>query len=85
MNEAAHSFRLSDADPGTDVVLVKVEAGRHAASRLASMGLLPGVKVSVVRNERRGPFILSLRGGRVVLGRGLADHVRVQQAAANRD
>ena len=69
---------LSTVTPGRSVVLHKVRAGCGLISRLAAMGLMPGATVHVHRNDRTGPVVLGLHGGKLILGRGMADKVSVQ-------
>ena len=51
--------------------------GRGLRHRLAEMGLVPGEKMEVL-NRGRGPFIVSVKGTRLLLGRGMADRVLVR-------
>lgn len=68
---------LSHHAPGQPLRLVAVDAGRAAAVRLAAMGLLPGVRVDLVRRAGRGPVVVAVKGVRIALGRGMADKVLV--------
>ena len=61
---------LSAVAAGERVRLRSVEAGGGLESRLAAMGLLPGVELEVIRNAEHGPFIIEVKGTRLVLGRG---------------
>lgn len=70
---------LSFVASGHSVVLERIRAGDGLASRLASMGLIPGVTVYVYRNDRNGPVVLGLNGARMMLGRGMADKMSVQE------
>ncbi|MBW2100169.1 MAG: ferrous iron transport protein A [Deltaproteobacteria bacterium] len=54
-----------------------VNAGRGLQSRLASMGLMPGVELEVVSNNSCGPFIIDVHGSRLMLGRGMAEKIIV--------
>lgn len=72
---------LGSIPAGRTVLLRRVRAGQELASRLAAMGLLPGVRVKVRRNDRHGPVIIEINGGRVILGRGMADKVSVEDGA----
>ncbi len=65
---------------GRSVVLRRIRAGSGLVARLAAMGLIPGVTVHVHRNDCGGPVVLGLQGGRLVLGRGMADKVSVQES-----
>ncbi|MGD9873244.1 MAG: ferrous iron transport protein A [Kiritimatiellia bacterium] len=76
MSEALKN--LATVESGHQVELVRVNSGHAMQSRLASMGLVPGTMFKVVRNDHRGPFIIGLKGARVVLGRGMADRIEVR-------
>jgi len=41
------------------------------------MGLLPKIQITVVQNGGRGPFVVSIKNSRMVLGRGVADKIMV--------
>ncbi len=68
---------LSIVKAGETVKLAKIEAGRGLNSRLASMGLLPGVAMKVVSNGHPGPFVISVKGSKMMLGRGMAHKILV--------
>ena len=69
---------LASAGPGSTVRLLAVQAGRELQSRLASMGLVPGVSIEVVTNSMRGPVVIAAGGSRLMLGRGMAQKVLVR-------
>jgi Fe2+ transport system protein FeoA len=68
---------LSKVQAGETVKLERIEAGRGLNSRLASMGLVPDVKIMVVNNSHPGPFVISVRGSKMMLGRGMAHKIMV--------
>jgi len=68
---------LSAIKSGQTVKLNGVEVGRGLNSRLAAMGLLPNVEITVVNNGHPGPFVVSVKGSRIMLGRGMADKIMV--------
>ena len=68
---------LSKVQAGEMVQLVGIEAGRGLNSRLASMGLVPNVKITVVNNSRPGPFVISVKDSKMMLGRGMAHKIMV--------
>ena len=68
---------LSTVQAGKTVRLASVEAGRGLNSRLASMGLVPNVKIKVVSNGHPGPFVINVRDSRMALGRGMAHKIMV--------
>ncbi len=73
----SHHIPLALASAGRKVRLVSVNGGRAMCSHLAAMGLIPGVEVEVKRNSPGGPFILGLRGGQLIIGRGMAQKILV--------
>ncbi|MFP3928294.1 MAG: ferrous iron transport protein A [Desulfobacteraceae bacterium] len=64
--------------PGRYVHLTSIDAGHGLRGRLESMGLVPGVEIQVVQNSGRGPFIISVKDSRIVLGRGMAQKIMVE-------
>ena len=75
--EQKKAIHLSTIKSGRTVKLAGVEAGRSLNSRLAAMGLLPNVEITVITNSHPGPFVVSVKGSRIMLGRGMADKITV--------
>ena len=71
------SRTLATVKPGQTVRLVRIDAGQHLMARLAAMGMLPRVEITVVRNGHPGPCVISVRDSKVVLGRGMAEKIEV--------
>jgi len=69
---------LSQISNGERVSLVSIDAGHGLKTRLAAMGLLPGVEIAVVNNSHPGPFVVSVKNTKMILGRGMADKIIVQ-------
>ena len=57
--------------------LLKIDAGRRATHRLAEMGLTPGTDFKVLQNYG-GPLLVSVRGSRLAIGRGIAEKIWVE-------
>ena len=68
---------LSQVKAGEKVKLAGIQAGRGLNSRLASMGLVPNVKITVVNNSQPGPFVISVKNSKMMLGRGMARKIMV--------
>jgi len=68
---------LTMVQAGRRVRLVAVDAGHGLQGRLAAMGLVPGVEIQVLRNSRHGPFLIAVKGSRIMLGRGMAQKIMV--------
>ncbi|MGD2143703.1 MAG: FeoA family protein [Anaerolineae bacterium] len=70
---------MSALETGDHGEVVKLEGGRSVISRMTALGFTPGADVSVVQNYGRGPLIARVRGARIALGRGEAEHVQVRR------
>ena len=68
---------LSTVQAGETVKLARINAGHGLNSRLASMGLLPNVEITVVNNTHPGPFVISVKDSKMMLGRGMAQKIMV--------
>ena len=66
---------------GEEGVVESVSGGERLTSRLASMGLLPGITVKVLRNKG-GSVILLASETRMALGRGEASNIAVKRTEA---
>ncbi len=69
---------LTMVHEGTTAVLRSIEGGRQMRGRLAALGLLPGTELEVIQNSGKGPFIVGVRGSRIVIGRGMAARIEVE-------
>lgn len=69
---------LTIVQVGRRVRFVAVNAGHGLQGRLASMGLVPGVEIEVLRNSLHGPFLIAVKGSRIMLGRGMAQKIVVE-------
>jgi ferrous iron transport protein A len=62
---------------GQEVTLIDIDGGRGIRSKLYSMGLIPGVKLSVLRT-RGGPVMIAVHDTRLALGFGMAQKIMVE-------
>ena len=69
---------LSKVEAGTTVTFVSIDVGGDLKQRLAAMGILPNVRITVIRNWHCGRIILNVKNTKVVLGRGMAHKVMVR-------
>lgn len=61
---------------GETAFVIAINAGSRARTRLESLGIIPGVEIDVLNNGR-GPMIVSVGEGRVMVERGIAQKVLV--------
>lgn len=70
---------LTECDKGEEVVVLRVNAGHNAKTRLANLGVVPGVKITKTKNAPfKGPVELIVKGSTLVIGRGLASKILVE-------
>ena len=68
---------LSMVKAGEKVRLVSINAGQGLRSRLTAMGLVPNVEITVISNAQPGPFVISVKDSKMMLGRGMAHKIVV--------
>ena len=72
------ALRLAEVTGGQEVVFVTVRGGRGLSRRLAEVGLIPGTPFRVLSSGKPGPFIIAVRGCRMMLGHGMVRRVWVR-------
>ena len=68
---------LTAVNPGQKVTLIDIQGGRGLRSKFYSMGLIPGVKLTIVGN-RGGPIMIAVNDTRLALGFGMARKIIVE-------
>lgn len=76
-NDSLPAMPLTLAAAGQECALVRVQGGHRFQHRLAEMGLTPGVRFRVV-SRGAGPFIVSVKDARLILGRGMVPRIFVR-------
>ena len=70
---------LDSLAKGNEGVIRSLKGGRKFLSRISAMGFTPDARFKVIRNEGRGPVIVSLRDTNVALGRGEAAKINIKE------
>ena len=66
--------------PGKKVRIIMVEGGVRCRQCLAELGVYPGDIVKVIRSAPfAGPILVEVNGARVMLGRGMASKIIVEE------
>ncbi len=68
---------LTMVSQGQEVTLIDIHGGRGIRSKLYSMGLIPGVKLTVL-GKRGGPIMVAINDTRLALGFGMAKKIMVE-------
>lgn len=77
MNETAE-IPLLNIKTGQKVKLIRVDAGEGLKSRLAALGMVPNVQITIINKGRPGPFVVSFKGSRIALGSGMTEKIMVR-------
>ncbi len=72
---------LCELRAGTVGVVDRLQGGLHFTTRVAAMGLTPGVEITVIQNHHHGPLLVGVRGTRIALGQGEAEKIFVRVGA----
>ena len=76
---------LSEIRSGHKARIVAIEAGRGLSNLLASMGFVSDVEIKVISNGHPGPFVINVKGSKVMLGRGMANKIMVSGCENEKD
>jgi len=68
---------LCHIDAGRKVSVITVKAVDGLRGRLSAMGLVPGTQIDVVLSTLTGPFIVDVKGSRVILSQEMALNIIV--------
>ncbi|AEG59150.1 FeoA family protein [Desulforamulus ruminis] len=69
---------LSCVKQGRVVVIQDIEGCPQRKRHLEEMGFIPGTPLEVCRCCQQGPLVVSIRGGKVMLGQEMAQHIMVR-------
>lgn len=69
---------LSNVDSGREVTLTDINGGRGIRSKLYSMGLVPGIRLTVLNGNSAGPIMIAVRDSRLAIGHGMAKKIIVE-------
>ncbi len=64
---------------GHEAVIIEVAGGKSMCRRLAHLGITRGTRVKVIKNDSGGPAIISIKAGRLALGRGITLKILVEE------
>lgn len=71
-------MQLTEAPDGKRIIVVRIDGGRTARRKIMDLGIIPGVPVTVVKQDAGCPLILEVLGRRIMMGRGMAKKVHVR-------
>ena len=74
---------LKIAKQGEKFIIKEFETGKNMQLRISSMGLKPGDLIEIISNGFGGQVIIAAGANRLILGKGMAEKIRVQPFIPN--
>ena len=70
---------LSECQKGEEIMIIIVDAGKRAKTRLANLGIVPGAIIVKTKTAPfKGPVEILVKGTSLVIGRGIAGKIIVK-------
>ncbi len=73
--------KLSELKKDQNGVIASINGDARFVSRITSIGLTPGCKISIIKNENRRPILVYSRDTMIALNRKACDGIEVKEAA----
>ncbi len=73
---------LSEVKENKDAVITALSGDTRFMSRITSIGLTPGCKVSVIKNDKNRPLLVYSRDTMIALNRNECDGISVEEVRA---
>ena len=75
-------MKLNELKENTNAVVKGLKGDARFVGRITSIGLTPGCRVSVIKNDKNRPILLYSRDTMISLGRSECDGVEVEEVGA---
>ena len=72
--------RLSELAKDASGVIASINGDTRFVSRITSIGLTPGCRVSIIKNEKHRPLLVYSRDTMIALNRKECDWIEVSEA-----
>ncbi len=73
---------LSEVNENKDAVITAIQGDTRFMSRVTSIGLTPGCKVSVIKNDKNRPMLIYSRDTMIALNRKECSGITVEEVTA---
>ena len=73
--------KLSELTKDESGVIASINGDARFISRITSIGLTPGCRISIIKNEKRRPILVYSRDTMIALNRTECDGIEVKEAA----
>ena len=72
--------RLSELSKDANGIIASIHGDSRFVSRITSIGLTPGCRISVIKNEKKRPLLIYSRDTMIALNGRECDWIEVQEA-----
>ena len=73
---------LSEVRENKEAIISSINGDTRYMSRITSIGLTPGCKVSVIRNDKNRPLLVYSRDTMIALNRKECEGIKVEEVIA---
>ena len=73
-------MKLTELEKEDSGIITRINGDTRFVSRITSIGLTPGCKVTVIKNEKRRPLLVYSRDTMIALNRNECDDIEVEEA-----
>lgn len=74
--------KLSEMKQGEKGIVSSVNGDARYVGRITSIGITPGCKVSIIKNDKRRPLIVFARDTMIALNEKESSNIEVEEARA---
>ncbi len=73
-------MKLTELEKEDSGIITRINGDTRFVSRITSIGLTPGCRVTVVKNEKRRPLLVYSRDTMIALNRNECEDIEVEEA-----
>ena len=73
-------MKLTELEKESSGIITRINGDTRFVSRITSIGLTPGCKVTVIKNEKRRPLLVYSRDTMIALNRNECADIEVEEA-----
>ena len=75
-------MKLSQMKENTEAVVSSLDGDTRFISRITSIGLTPGSRISVIKNDKKRPLLLYSRDTMIAVNRNECEGIEVKEVTA---
>ncbi len=72
---------ISTIPAGKEAVIVQIDGDTRFLSRITSIGLTPGCKVRIIKNDKNRPLLIYSRDTMIALNKKESQNIKVEEGA----